>query len=432
METESHRKKPHYAWYILISCIAFYGATMGILINTQGIFMPPILKDLGWSATQYSATGIISGLVSVVTLLFVDKVYRKFPTKWVIFFSVLIYAAGFFLKGYTDNYIYYCGVCALLGVGAAFVLYVPAPMLINAWFQEKKGFAIGICMLSSGIAGAIMNPIVSALIESMGWRNAVRINSAIAAVIACPIVLIIVRKSPEDMGLLPYGATRPALKPGTEGAQSHGKAAQEFFNNRYSGQEKRNKFIICLILATMLNLLSCVSSHLANFASSLGLAAAIGATLTTSQMLGNLSSKAVMGVCMDKFGKKKTLLISMILVSAAYFGLGFNGGIVVLLFVCAFFLGITAAHNTIVMPAMVETYAIGDEYTKIISKVSMGAMLASAFSGLITSGLYDLTGSYAPVWILYGLLEIICIVLLLRFYKERATLHLHRSGRNIG
>jgi len=418
METESHIKRPHYAWYILASCIAFYGATMGILINTQGIFMPPMLKDLGWSATQYSAAGIISGLVSVLTLLIVDKVYKRFPTKWVLFISVFIYAAGFLLKAFTHNYLYYCCICALLGIGAAFVLYVPAPMLINAWFHQKKGFALGICMLSSGIAGAVMNPIVSALIESLGWRTAVLINSAIAMIVACPIVLIVVRKTPEEIGMLPYGARTNVHSLSEARTDDHGKAAQQFFSSRFSGRQKTGKFIICLLLATLLNLLSCVSSHLANFAASRGLAAAIGATLTTALMLGNLSSKAVMGVCMDKYGKKTTLLISMILVAVSYFGLGLSGEVVVLMFICAFFLGITAAHNTIVMPSMVETFAIGDEYTRIISKVSMGTMLASAFSGVITSGLFDLTGAYSPVWILYGSIEIVCIVLLLIFYKK--------------
>jgi len=434
MNTVSHNKKPHYAWYILVSCIAFYSATMGMLINTRGIFMPPILKEMGWSATQYSATDIISGLASVATLTFVDKIYKKCSTKWVLFYSVFLYALGFFLKSFTHTYIYFCCVCGFIGVWGAFILYVPAPMLINAWFEEKKGFALGICLLSSGLAGAIMNPIVSSLIENLGWRRAGMISSTIPAIIACPIILIFVKKTPEEMGLLPYGAKpKSAESSGPELHErfdkDHGKKAQEFFNNRFSKKEKTAKFIVCIILAAMLNVLSCISVHLANFASSKGLAAIIGATLTTACMVGNLSSKAIMGVCMDKFGKLGTLLTTMTLVAVAYICLGLSGDLLIVMYICAFVLGITAAHNTIVMPSMIETFAIGDEYTKYISKVSMGTMLASGFCGVITSGLYDLAGSYSPVWLLFGGLQIICIILLLQFYKAKWTIRLHRSGK---
>ena len=89
------------------------------------------------------------------------------------------------------------------------------------------------------------------------------------------------------------------------------------------------------------------------------------------------------------------------------------------MYVAALLLGITAAHNTMVMPSMVETFAIGDEYTGAISKVSMGTMLASAFSNIITSGIYDLTGTYATVWFIYAGIEMVCLVLLCVFYKNK-------------
>ena len=87
--------------------------------------MPPMLKDLGWSATQYSAAMIVSGLVSVLTLTFVDKVYKKFSVKPVLLASVMLFAVGYLLKTFTHSYLYYCIIMAVIGVGGAFVLYVP-------------------------------------------------------------------------------------------------------------------------------------------------------------------------------------------------------------------------------------------------------------------------------------------------------------------
>lgn len=420
MDAETHIKKPHYAWLILASCIAFYSSTMGMLVNTQGIFMPPILKEFGWSATQFSIPTIISGVVSVLTLTFVDKIYKRFTLKPVLLIAVFLYQLGFMLKSLTHSYMYYCATMVLIGISGAFVLYVPLPMLLNAWFEKKKGFAMGMAFLSSGLAGAVMNPIISTVIENSGWRLAFVAVAGIAMTISLPFLIFVITEKPQDKGMFPYGANEAARKISIDNADpDHGKAAQEYFNSRFSAGEKRQKFILCITLAALLNLLSIISSHLPNFASSLGLAAAIGATVTSAQMVGNLTSKAVVGSCMDKFGKYKTILISMIIVFFGYVLLGLSSKAVILMYVAAVMLGITAAHNTMVPPAMVETFAIGDEYAKYISKVSMGTMLASAFANTITSGIYDLTGSYCIVWFVYAGIEIVCIVLLVMFYNKR-------------
>ena len=418
MQKTRNYKKPHYAWWILASCIAFYSATMGALVNTQGIFMPPMLSEFGWSATQYSAASIISGLSAVAALTFVDKLYNRFGVKRVLLISVFLYELGFMLKTFTRGYLYYCGISALIGVSSAFVLYVPVPLLINAWFKEKRGFALGTAMLSSGVAGAVLNPIISGIISSSGWRIGIVAVSGIAMCISLPFLIFVVRGKPEDMGLRPYGEGGDAAEKANVNPD-HGKEAEKFFSNRFSPKDKHRKLIICIIMAALLNLLSVISAHLANFAASLGLATAIGATLTSSQMIGNLLSKATMGLCMDRFGKFKVLLISMIFVTIGYLLLGLSTGAVILMYAAAFLLGITAAHNTMVMPAMVETFAIGREYAGFISKVSMGTMLASAFSNIITSSIYDLTGAYTTVWFVYAGIELVCAVLLCVFYRNK-------------
>ena len=374
--------------------------------------MPPMLKDLGWSATQYSAAMIVSGLVSVLTLTFVDKVYKKFSVKPVLLASVMLFAVGYLLKTFTHSYLYYCIIMAVIGVGGAFVLYVPVPMLLNAWFVEKRGFAIGIAVLSSGVAGAVLNPIISSLIQSLGWRTAIIITAAISMAISMPFLIFVVRGKPEDMNLLPYGAT----KGNADINADYTKNAEAHVNARFSKKEIRKKFVLCLVLASLLNLLSVVSSHLANFAQMLGLAAAVGATVTSTNMVGNILSKAVLGSCMDHFGQYKAILVSMAVVFVGYILLALSPKFIPLMYIGALLLGTTAAHNTMIAPAMVENFAIGEEYTKYISKVSMGVMLASAFAHTVASGIMELTGTYVTVWILYAFLEMGCIILLTIFY----------------
>ena len=46
------------------------------------------------------------------------------------------------------------------------------PILINRWFAVKEGLMMGIQMAFVGLAGAVLQPVASFLIEKTGWQNA--------------------------------------------------------------------------------------------------------------------------------------------------------------------------------------------------------------------------------------------------------------------
>ena len=91
----------------------------------------------------------------------------------------------------------------------------------------------------------------------------------------------------------------------------------------------------------------------------------------------------------------------------------------VLLCAGAALLGLTAANNVMLPPMAVKTFARGNDYTYFMSRVSMGTMLASAFSTFIVSWLYDVTGDYKYVFLIFSGIQIFAIVLMLSVFKNK-------------
>ncbi|WP_317843072.1 hypothetical protein [Ornithinibacillus gellani] len=56
-----------------------------------------------------------------------------------------------------------------------------------------------------GLLGAFTQPIVGSLISNMGWRNAYYSIGIAVIIIVVPTILLLLRQSPKDKGLQPYG-----------------------------------------------------------------------------------------------------------------------------------------------------------------------------------------------------------------------------------
>ncbi len=65
---------------------------------------------------------------------------------------------------------------------------------------------IGICSAASGIGGMIFNPIAGWMIGEWGWRWAYAAFGILILCVVTPMLAILLRDRPADIGLIPYGA----------------------------------------------------------------------------------------------------------------------------------------------------------------------------------------------------------------------------------
>ena len=101
-------------------------------------------------------------------------------------------------------------IWAGLGVAMAAVLYEPAFWVVSAWFARRRGLALTVLTVIAGLASVIYVPLSGWLVASQGWRRALVILALLVLVGTLPIHALLLRRRPEDLGLVPDGKPIPA------------------------------------------------------------------------------------------------------------------------------------------------------------------------------------------------------------------------------
>jgi len=406
---QKQNKKLHPAWLILVGCCLINASALG-LTNSNGLYFPEICNELGISISTLSIHTIVYGFASALALFFVDKAYAKLNTKMLIMVSLAVYHLSYIVMYFFNSVLEFCVASVFTGIAAAFLLYIPVPMLINNWFVKSKKTALSICFVASGFSGILTSMLLGWSIPAFGWRMSYIIRSLFGILLAIPVVFI-VKKSPAELGLKPYGADEE--RTGKEG-KVFGDTAE-----RHSLKEKRIKLIFCVFLAVSLNLSCGMTGHLPNYANVLGMGVMMGSILTSLAMVGNISSKAVFGPLTEKFGATAVTvgILAVTMCGWLLTGLGLTQTSVIC--ITAVTTGMTACANTLVIPNLADTFVTGDEYVHVLARCSTGTMIASAFCTMIASALFDAFGSYTPVFLCYAGLEVVNIVVMILVFGRR-------------
>jgi predicted MFS family arabinose efflux permease len=89
------------------------------------------------------------------------------------------------------------------------IIIVSASTAVANWFVRQRGRATGLALMGNAASVALSVPLIQYLSDTAGWRTAWLVLAGLAVVLLTPTAAIFLRRRPEDIGLLPDGATRP-------------------------------------------------------------------------------------------------------------------------------------------------------------------------------------------------------------------------------
>jgi sugar phosphate permease len=94
----------------------------------------------------------------------------------------------------------------LVGLGSGMVAMVLGATVANRWFAKSRGLVVGMLTASSATGQLLFLPLLAKAATDLGWR-ATSFSVAGAALFLVPIVVLLMRDRPADLGLPPYGGT---------------------------------------------------------------------------------------------------------------------------------------------------------------------------------------------------------------------------------
>lgn len=394
-----------YAWCIVLCGCAVYGTTLGALGYTVGNFFLPISREFGCGIGEVSLYVTIN---SIVIALFIPLT-RAFTARHMrlslsLGAGLLVLALLGMSQVKSLWQLYGCAV--ILGAGSGFFNGATVPTLIDSWFYKKKGTALGICLSSAALIGAIMNPVLSGIIAASSWRSGYLFLAGLVAVVLLPLMTLVIRPDPASMGLKPYGFD-PAAAPAQSGKRA---------DNALTGLSMKEAlatfpFWAMMLMAPAFSIGFGLTSHLPTYASSIGIGASAGAILTSASLVGGMLGKLTLGMLNDRFSTRVPLCAAQLCVVLGVGVLFVSQGSPLLLGLGALIFGYGSC-TTALMPAMLTSALFGQrDYNRILTWFTTSSSLLGGFGSTLYGLLYDAAGDYISSMLVCMAVASLCLLL---------------------
>jgi len=196
-----------YGWWIVtIGCIQ--DAVKGGTFNSAfSLYFLPVLTELNLTRAATSLPFSLAKLESALQGPVIGYLIDRFDLRLMMVVGTILAGLGFILLSLTHSYISFLLVfMGLLSFGFQAGFNHASMAAVNHWFLRKRGLAMSIVQTGQSIGGVLIFPLVALAVLKLGWRPAALL-SGIGVLLLIPLCLL-VRRSPESMGMVPDGEPR--------------------------------------------------------------------------------------------------------------------------------------------------------------------------------------------------------------------------------
>ena len=196
----------HYAWIVLaVTFMCLFMAST--LRSVPGIIMLSLEHKFNWSRET------ISGAVSINLLLFglagpfLGRLMDLYGTKAITLISLTLLTLGaggsIFMQEPWQLYLFW-GL--IVGAGSGGTSIVMGSTVVNRWFRERRGLALGILGAAFSSGQLILTPVIMSLNMHLGWRACTLFIVVLLGLIVLPLMMKFMANDPGVKGMQPYGA----------------------------------------------------------------------------------------------------------------------------------------------------------------------------------------------------------------------------------
>jgi MFS family permease len=405
-------KKPpsiFYGWWIVAACFLIAVYTSGVVSYGFTAVFQPIAAEFNWSYTTLSLASSLRhmevGLFSPLVGVLIDR----YSLRKILLLGGIITGVSVILLARANSLWAFFGTFAVISLGMSAVSTVTMMTAVARWFNRELGVAMGIAACGFGFSG-IMVPVVTALVDSQGWRTAMTILGAGIFVIVIPLALI-VRNRPEDYDLLPDGDSAVSLK---ENRKLKSLEPDDIDVSTKDALRSRAFWQITLALAIQHLATNAVSTHVMPYLSSVGLTRSLGSLVATALPIASMGGRFGFGWLGDMVKKKPLTAwgFAMMAVGLISFGYADNlaGSMVWLLLVFLGLYGVGYGGTTTMRSILPKAYFGSKNYATILGFITgfdaIGGVLGAPMAGYV----YDRWQDYHYVWIVLAVLSALCVV----------------------
>jgi sugar phosphate permease len=182
-------------WIVFGATLSMMVAQGPVILYTLGLFIKPLNQEFGWDRASISAAGGVAAIFSAITVPFVGSLMDRWGVRTVLLPIVVLCASSVALIALTPNsvvvFMLLFAITGVLGSGQGPLGYAKC---VSAWFDDRRGLALGITMSGIGLGAALIPQYTQFLIGNLGWRAAYAGLGLLTLIVAFPAVFLFIRE----------------------------------------------------------------------------------------------------------------------------------------------------------------------------------------------------------------------------------------------
>jgi MFS family permease len=376
---------PHrifYGWYVVAAVLVMTTFIAGFFFYNLSILLAAFVSQRGFAVGLTSSATAIFFIAAGLGGLLAGRLLERVDVRFLVVFGTVLGAATLASIGVLSAPWHLYAFYVMLGLAHGLAGLVPMTTVIARWFNAHRSLALSIGTTGLSLGGIFVAPFVAVAVASYGLDAAAPWMALALLLGVVPIALIVLRPSPQAMGLVPDGLTV------AEAAAAPPQPSVSFRDAMRSGYFYVVSAAYLFLLGTQVAGIAHIF-HLANTRDGHETAAlAVGALAATSTV-GRLAG----GALLLKVPARAFALILMALQALALVALAWAHSRLAIIAGVTLF-GITTGNSLMMHPLLlVERFGARD-IGRIYSVSQVLSMVGLAAFPALVGLLYEASGGY--------------------------------------
>ena len=169
------------------------------------MFVDPMIEDLDLSRTLIAGLYSAGSLTAAAAMILAGRLLDRYGARIMLMAVASLFGlAVLWMSNVHSAFDLYLGFAGIRTLGQGSLMLIPTT-LVALWFVRMRGRAMPFFFIGMAASQAIFPPLINRLVTELDWRGAwVALAFLIWGALLLPVMLL-VRRSPESVGLLPDG-----------------------------------------------------------------------------------------------------------------------------------------------------------------------------------------------------------------------------------
>jgi MFS transporter, OFA family, oxalate/formate antiporter len=398
-----------YGWYVLgvAMLAAFLAAGSSQLF--MSIMLKPMTDEFGWSRT--ATTGaitlgtIVAGLVAPGFGRLAD---RHGPRVLMTLGALLLGGAYLALAHLGELWQFYAVYVAARGLTSPMLTGVVPMTAATNWFRRMRGRALGFVAMATPLGGAVLAFGGELIIERAGWQTVFMAFAGLTLTVLVVPAAVLLRRTPEEMGLLPDGAPSPT--PAEQAVQVTARGGEQSWTLAEALRTPTLWLITAAgVVAAMAN--TAVGFHLVAYYTDVGLPATQAVTALSVYAFAGAIASGLWGWFTERLSERiMAVVVSLLSAGAIMYLLWVRDLAGALAFAVLF--GLTSRAGSTLTNIIIAQYFGRRAYGTITGFVNPFTMIGLGLGPTIGALCFDLTGSYTVEFSFFAITSVLTAGLL--------------------